>query len=85
MQSPLAIAGPTRRRIVGLLAVCERIAGDGQSGIEALNPDEFDDLENGFEKSRSLWSRRLDTLERELPAEDEANERGPKKKFPHEK
>lgn len=114
MQSLLAIADPTRRRIVELLAVRERTAGElvkefdlnapatsqhlnvlreaglvttreGQSRIQALNPDGFDDLEAWLEKTRSVWSRRLDALERELRADDEANKRKAKKKTPHEK
>ena len=110
MQSLLAIADPTRRRIVELLAVRERTAGElvaefdvsapaisqhlkvlreaglvtvraeGQSRIQALNPDGFDELDNWLEKTRSVWSRRLDALERELRAEDEANARKAKKK-----
>ena len=103
MQSLLAIADPTRRRIVELLAVRERTAGElvaefdmsapaisqhlnilreaglvttraeGQSRIQALNPDGFDELDSWLEKTRSVWSRRLDALERELRADDERN------------
>ena len=110
MQSLLAIADPTRRRIVELLAVKERTAGElveefdlsapaisqhlnvlrdaglvktraeGQSRIQALNPDGFDDLDAWLEKTRAVWSRRLDALERELRAEDEALARAKKKK-----
>lgn len=110
MQSLQAIADPTRRRIVELLAVRERTAGElvkefdmsapaisqhlnvlreaglvmtraeGQSRIQSLNPDGFDDLEAWLEKTRAIWSRRLDALERELRAEDERNERNQKKK-----
>jgi DNA-binding transcriptional ArsR family regulator len=109
MQSLLAIADPTRRRIVELLAARERTAGElvaefdmsapaisqhlkvlreaglvtvraeGQSRVQALNPNGFGDLEAWLEKTRSVWSRRLDALERELRAEDEANERNGKK------
>jgi DNA-binding transcriptional ArsR family regulator len=105
MQSLLAIADPTRRRIVELLAVRERTAGElvdefevsapaisqhlkvlreaglvtvrvaGQSRVQALNPDGFGDIEHWLEKTRSVWSRRLDALGRELRAEDEENER----------
>jgi DNA-binding transcriptional ArsR family regulator len=101
MQSLTAIADPTRRRIVELLAVRDRTAGElveefnlsapaisqhlnilresgliitraeGQSRIQSLNPEGFDDLEAWLEKTRSVWSRRLDALERELRAEDE--------------
>lgn len=110
MQSLLAIADPTRRRIVELLAVRDRTAGElveefdmsapaisqhlnvlreaglittraeGQSRIQTLNPDGFDDLDAWLEKTRSIWSRRLDALERELRAEDAANEKKAKKK-----
>jgi len=110
MQSLAAIADPTRRRIVELLAVRERTAGElvdefdmsapaisqhlnvlreaglvttraeGQSRIQALNLDGFDELDTWLEKTRSVWSRRLDALERELRAEDEANKRKAKKK-----
>ncbi len=110
MQSLLAIADPTRRRIVELLAVRERTAGElvdefdmsapaisqhlnvlreaglvktraeGQSRIQALDPDGFDDLEAWLQKTRSVWSSRLDALERELRAEDERNEKAAKKK-----
>jgi DNA-binding transcriptional ArsR family regulator len=109
MQSLLAIADPTRRRIIELLAVRERTAGElvdefdmsapaisqhlkvlresglvtvraeGQSRIQALNPDGFDDLEAWLQKTRSVWSSRLDALERELRAEDEANAKAAKK------
>src|SRR5471030_2491262 len=101
MQSLLAIADPTRRRIVELLAVRERTAGElvdefdvsapaisqhlnvlreaglvttraeGQSRIQALNPAGLDELDDWLEKTRAVWSRRLDALERELRAEDE--------------
>lgn len=109
MHSLSAIADPTRRRIVELLAVRERTAGelveefdlsapaisqhlnvlreaglvttraDGQSRIQALNPAGFDDLEAWLQKTRAVWSRRLDALERELRAED-AREAKAKKK-----
>jgi DNA-binding transcriptional ArsR family regulator len=110
MQSLAAIADPTRRRIVELLAERERTAGElvdefdmsapaisqhlkvlreaglvtvraeGQSRVQVINPDGFDELDTWLEKTRSIWSRRLDTLERELRAEDEATERKAKKK-----
>jgi DNA-binding transcriptional ArsR family regulator len=103
MQSLLAIADPTRRRIVELLAVRDRTAGElvgefdmsapaisqhlkvlreaglvtvraeGQSRVQALNPAGLGDLEAWLERTRSIWSRRLDALERELRAEDERN------------
>ena len=101
MQSLTAIADPTRRRIVELLAVRDRTAGElveefnlsapaisqhlnilresglivtraeGQSRIQSLNPDGLDDLEAWLQKTRTVWSRRLDALERELRADDE--------------
>lgn len=110
MQSLLALADPTRRRIVELLALRERTAGElvqefdlsapaisqhlnvlreaglvttraeGQSRIQALNPEGLDDLEAWLQKTRSAWSRSLDALERELRAEDAANERKAKRK-----
>jgi DNA-binding transcriptional ArsR family regulator len=110
MQSLLAIADPTRRRIIELLAVRERTAGElvkefdmsapaisqhlnvlreaglvttraeGQSRIQALNPEGFDDIEVWLQKTRSMWSRHLDALERELRAEDAANAKKTKKK-----
>ncbi len=112
MQSLLAIADPTRRRIVELLAERERTAGElveefdmsapaisqhlnvlrdaglvvtraeGQSRIQSLNPDGFNDLDAWLEKTRSIWSRRLDALERELRAEDERNAKQKKKSSP---
>ncbi len=110
MQSLLAIADPTRRRMVELLAISERTAGElvrefdlsapaisqhlnvlreaglvstraeGQSRIQTLNPDGLDELEDWLEKTLSVWSRRLDALERELRAEDAANAKVRKKK-----
>ena len=110
MQSLLAIADPTRRRIVELLAVRERTAGElveefdlsapaisqhlnvlreaglvttraeGQTRIQALNPAGLGEIEAWLEKTRAIWSRRLDALERELRAEDEASEQKRKKK-----
>ena len=110
MQSLLAIADPTRRRIIELLAVRERTAGElvkqfdmsapaisqhlnvlreaglvttraeGQSRIQTLNPQGFDDVEACLEKTRSIWSSRLDALERELRAEDAANAKKARKK-----
>jgi len=109
MQSLLAIADPTRRRIVELLAERERTSGElvekfdmsapaisqhlnvlreaglvvtraeGQSRIQSLNPAGFDEVEAWLEKTRSIWSGRLDALERELRAEDAANAANAKK------
>jgi DNA-binding transcriptional ArsR family regulator len=111
MQSLAAIADPTRRKIVELLAVHERTSGElvaefdlsapaisqhlnilreaglvttraeGQSRIQVLNPAGFDDLEAWLQKTRSVWSGRLDALERELRTEDAANaKKSPRKK-----
>lgn len=110
MQSLLAIADPTRRRIVELLAVRERTSGElveefdlsapaisqhlnvlreaglvvtraeGQSRIQSLNPAGLDELDAWLEKTRSVWSSRLDALERELRADDAANAKVAKKK-----
>jgi len=110
MQSFLALADPTRRRMIELLAARDRTAGElvkefdlsapaisqhlnvlreaglvttraeGQSRIQSLDPAGFDDLEAWLQKTRLVWSRRLDALERELRAEDKANEQKTKKK-----
>jgi len=110
VQSLAAIADPTRRRIVELLAERERTSGElveefdmsapaisqhlnvlreaglvitraeGQSRIQSLNPAGFDELDAWLEKTRSRWSRRLDTLERELRAEDARHASAAKKK-----
>ena len=112
MQSLLAIADPTRRRIVELLAERERTSGElveefdlsapaisqhlnvlreaglvttraeGQSRIQALNPAGFDELGDWLEKTRSIWSRHLDALERELRTDDERQARETKRKKP---
>jgi DNA-binding transcriptional ArsR family regulator len=105
MQSLAAIADPTRRRIVELLAEGERSAGElveefdlsaqhlkvlreaglvvtravGQSRIQSLNPDGFDELDAWLEKTRSVWSSRLDALERELLADDAKQKAAAKK------
>lgn len=105
MQSLAAIADPTRRRIVELLAERERSSGElvaefdlsapaisqhlnvlraaglvttrveGQSRIQALKPHGLDDLEAWLQKTRAVWSRRLDSLARELRAEEAAQTR----------
>jgi len=109
MQSLLAIADPTRRRIVELLAERDLTSGElvkefdlsapaisqhlnvlreaglvttraeGQSRIQMLNPRGFDELDAWLHRTRQFWSQRLDALERELKAEDEANARKKKK------
>ncbi len=110
MQSLLAIADPTRRRIVELLAERERTTGElvnefdvsapaisqhlnvlrqaglvltraeGQSRIQSLNPTGLDEVEVWLERTRSVWSSRLDALARELRADDAAHARRTKKK-----
>jgi DNA-binding transcriptional ArsR family regulator len=112
VQSLLAIADPTRRRIVELLAARDRTAGElvgefdvsasaisqhlkvlreaglvtvraeGQSRVQALNPDGLGELEAWLENTRSVWSRRLDALERELRADDRRNEQKQEKETP---
>lgn len=110
MQSLLAIADPTRRRIVELLAERDRTSGElvsefdlsapaisqhlnvlreagfvttraeGQTRIQALNPAGFDELDAWLHRTRAFWSQRLDALERELKAEDEANAKAARSK-----
>jgi DNA-binding transcriptional ArsR family regulator len=110
MQSLAAIADPTRRRIVELLAQRDRTAGElvkefdlsapaisqhlntlreaglvttraeGQTRIQTLNPDGFDELEAWLNRTRIFWSQRLDALERELRAEDATAARQSKKR-----
>ena len=53
---------------------------EGQSRIQSLNPAGFDEVEDWLQKTRSIWSSRLDALERELRAEDERNAKTAKKK-----
>src|SRR3954468_16602449 len=108
MQSLAAIADPTRRRIVELLAERDRTAGEivdefdmsapaisqhlkvlreaglvttraeGQSRIQALNPEGLDEIGAWLERTRRFWSTRLDALERELRAEDARAKKNPK-------
>src|SRR4051812_25916879 len=112
MESLAAIADPTRRRIVELLAVRDRTAGElvdefemsapaisqhlnvlreaglvvtraeGQKRVQSLDPAGFDELDAWLERTRQLWSRRLDALERELRADDERNAKADKNKKP---
>ncbi len=99
MQSLAALADPTRRRIVELLAERDRTSGEladqfaisapaisqhlnvlrsaglvvtrveGQSRIQSLQAAGFAELDAWLEKTRTVWSRRLDALERELLAD----------------
>ncbi len=94
-----AIADPTRRRIIELLAERDRTTGElvaefevsapaisqhlnvlreaglirtraeGQSRIQSLNPGGLDPLDDWLQRTRRVWSRRLDALERELRAD----------------
>ncbi len=43
---------------------------DGQRRIQSLNRAGLDEIGRWLETTRAFWSRRLDTLERELRAED---------------
>jgi DNA-binding transcriptional ArsR family regulator len=100
MLSLEALADPTRRRIVELLARRDRTAGEivdefdmsapaisqhlkvlreaglvttraeGQSRIQALNPEGLDEIGAWLNRTRQFWSNRLDALERALRAED---------------
>ncbi|HEX2099087.1 MAG TPA: metalloregulator ArsR/SmtB family transcription factor [Candidatus Synoicihabitans sp.] len=100
MESFSALADPTRRRIVELLALHDRTAGEivgefevsapaisqhlkvlresglvrvrarGQHRIHSLEPRGLDELEEWLVKTRRLWNRRLDALERAM-REDE--------------
>lgn len=109
MLSLEALADPTRRRIVELLARRERTTGElvgefdvsapaisqhlnvlraaglvttraeGQTRIQSLNPAGLDEIGAWLEKTRAFWSHRLDTLERELRAEDAAAGKSSKK------
>lgn len=108
MQSLNAIADPTRRRIVELLAERDRTTGElvaefevsapaisqhltvlreaglvstraeGKSRVQSLNAAGLDELGDWLNKTRSVWSRRLDALERELRADDERTRRARK-------
>jgi DNA-binding transcriptional ArsR family regulator len=105
MQSLAAIADPTRRRIIELLAVRDRTAGElvrefdmtapaisqhlkvlreanlisvraeGQSRVQMINPEGFQELDDWLNRTRAFWSRRLDALERELRADDARHEK----------
>ena len=107
MLSLAAIADPTRRRIVEMLATRDRTAGEiveefdmtapaisqhlkvlreaglvnvrpqGQHRVHSLNPAGLEELEAWLAKTKRFWERRLDALERELRAEDEAKRKKP--------
>lgn len=100
MHSLAALADPTRRRIIELLAERDRTAGElveqfdmtapaisqhlkvlreaglivtraeSQSRIQSINPAGFSEIEAWLEKTRRIWSSRLDALERALAADD---------------
>lgn len=44
---------------------------EGQSRIQSLNPAGLDEIHAWLDRTRALWSQRLDALERELRADDE--------------
>ena len=110
MQSLTALADPTRRRIVELLAQRERTAGEivaqfelsapaisqhlkvlrgaglirtrveGQTRVQMINPEGFNELDAWMEKTRAFWSSRLDDLEREIRAENARDAKAEDKK-----
>ena len=56
------------------------VRAEGQRRIQSINPAGFDELEEWLDKTRRVWSRRLDALERELHAEDERTRANGRKK-----
>lgn len=100
MHALSAVADPTRRRIVEMLAVRDRTAGEivaafdktppaisqhlkilhkaglvnvrveGQRRIQMLNPAGLAEIETWLTRTTRFWERRLDSLERELRADD---------------
>ena len=48
---------------------------DGREHILSFNPEPLDELAAWIEDKRTFWSARLDALERELRAEDNAKRR----------
>jgi DNA-binding transcriptional ArsR family regulator len=52
-----------------------RVRTAGQQRIHSLNPAGLDEIDAWLEKTRRFWSRRLDALERQLRAEDDAPRR----------
>jgi DNA-binding transcriptional ArsR family regulator len=44
---------------------------EGQSRIQTLNPAGLDEIEAWLTKTRKLWNRRLDALERALAGEED--------------
>ena len=53
-------------RDAGLIAT----RAEGQTRIQSLNPKGLDELDAWLDRTRHLWSRNLDALERELRADD---------------
>jgi DNA-binding transcriptional ArsR family regulator len=106
MQSLVALADPTRRRIIEMLATRDHTVGnlvsefdmsapaisqhlnvlrdaglvvtrvEGKTRVQSLNPAGLDELESWLHRTRRFWSGRLDSLERELRAEDERDRKG---------
>ena len=100
MHALSAIADPTRRRIVEMLALRDRTAGEivaafdktppaisqhlkilrkaglinvrveGQHRIQMLNPAELAEIATWLTRTTRVWERRLDSLERQLRADD---------------
>jgi len=52
----------------------------GQSRVQTLNPDGFNELDAWLDRTRQFWSQRLDALERELRADDARQAAAKKKK-----
>jgi DNA-binding transcriptional ArsR family regulator len=103
MHALAALADPTRRRIVEILAEGDRTAGEilehfaisapaisqhlkvlrqarlinsrveGQLRIQTLDRAGLDEIETWLARTRRFWEERLDTLERELLAEQTPN------------
>lgn len=48
---------------------------EGREHILSFNPEPLDELSTWIEEKRAFWSARLDALERELRAEDNAKRR----------
>jgi DNA-binding transcriptional ArsR family regulator len=95
-----AVADPTRRRIVEMLAVRDRTAGEivaafektppaisqhlkvlrnaglvnvrveGQRRVQMLNREGLTEIETWLTRMTRFWERRLDSLERELRADE---------------
>jgi DNA-binding transcriptional ArsR family regulator len=54
----------------------------GREHILSINPSALDDAASWIDTQRALWTRRIDTLESLLRAEDELGKGAPKRKSP---